>query len=37
MEAVAYNGMTGDRLHNLYPLLYNDWSPRSPGRPRVTA
>ncbi|GLP64560.1 hypothetical protein TUSST3_11800 [Streptomyces sp. TUS-ST3] len=22
--AVAYDGMTGDRLHNLYPLLYND-------------
>ncbi len=20
----AYNGMTGERLHNLYPLLYND-------------
>ncbi|WP_289937940.1 TIM-barrel domain-containing protein [Streptomyces sp. S.PNR 29] len=23
-DAVAHNGMTGDRLHNLYPLLYND-------------
>ncbi|WP_405475944.1 alpha-xylosidase [Streptomyces canus] len=23
-EAVAYDGMTGDRLHNLYPLLFND-------------
>jgi alpha-D-xyloside xylohydrolase len=23
-DAVAYNGMTGERLHNLYPLLYND-------------
>jgi len=21
---VAHNGMTGERLHNLYPLLYND-------------
>lgn len=24
VAAVAYDGMTGDRLHNLYPLLYND-------------
>ena len=23
-DTVAHNGMTGDRLHNLYPLLYND-------------
>ena len=23
-DTVAYNGMTGDELHNLYPLLYND-------------
>ena len=23
-DAVAFNGMTGERLHNLYPLLYND-------------
>jgi alpha-D-xyloside xylohydrolase len=23
-DAVASNGMTGERLHNLYPLLYND-------------
>jgi alpha-D-xyloside xylohydrolase len=23
-DAVAYNGMTGEQLHNLYPLLYND-------------
>jgi alpha-D-xyloside xylohydrolase len=23
-DAVAHDGMTGDRLHNLYPLLYND-------------
>jgi len=23
-ETVAYNGMTGVELHNLYPLLYND-------------
>jgi alpha-D-xyloside xylohydrolase len=23
-EVVAYNGMTGLELHNLYPLLYND-------------
>ncbi|MEV5437038.1 TIM-barrel domain-containing protein [Streptomyces sp. NPDC052682] len=23
-DAVAHNGLTGDRLHNLYPLLYND-------------
>ncbi|MEV0848112.1 TIM-barrel domain-containing protein [Streptomyces sp. NPDC049954] len=23
-DAVAANGMTGQRLHNLYPLLYND-------------
>ncbi|MGQ4386075.1 TIM-barrel domain-containing protein [Streptomyces sp. SAS_270] len=23
-DAVAHNGMTGERLHNLYPLLYND-------------
>jgi alpha-D-xyloside xylohydrolase len=23
-EVVAYNGMTGAELHNLYPLLYND-------------
>ncbi len=23
-DAVAYNGMTGERLHNLYPLLFND-------------
>lgn len=23
-QAVAYDGMTGDRLHNLYPLLFND-------------
>ena len=23
-DAVAYNGMTGDELHNLYTLLYND-------------
>jgi alpha-D-xyloside xylohydrolase len=23
-ETVAYNGMTGLELHNLYPLLYND-------------
>jgi alpha-D-xyloside xylohydrolase len=22
--AVAHNGMTGERLHNLYPLLFND-------------
>lgn len=24
LDAVAHNGMTGERLHNLYPLLYND-------------
>lgn len=24
LEVVAYNGMTGEELHNLYPLLYND-------------
>ncbi|MFF0013679.1 alpha-xylosidase [Streptomyces sp. NPDC005374] len=24
VAAVAHNGMTGDRLHNLYPLLFND-------------
>jgi len=24
VDAVAYNSMTGERLHNLYPLLYND-------------
>lgn len=24
VDAVAHNGMTGERLHNLYPLLYND-------------
>jgi alpha-D-xyloside xylohydrolase len=23
-DAVAYNGMTGDELHNLYTLIYND-------------
>jgi len=23
-DAVAFNGMTGDELHNLYTLLYND-------------
>jgi alpha-D-xyloside xylohydrolase len=23
-DAVAHNGMTGEKLHNLYPLLYND-------------
>ncbi|MFE2427903.1 TIM-barrel domain-containing protein [Streptomyces sp. NPDC059373] len=23
-DAVAHNGMTGERLHNLYPLLFND-------------
>jgi len=23
-EVVAHNGMTGEELHNLYPLLYND-------------
>jgi len=23
-DSVAYNGMTGDELHNLYTLLYND-------------
>jgi len=23
-DAVAHNGMTGETLHNLYPLLYND-------------
>lgn len=23
-DAVAHNGMTGKKLHNLYPLLYND-------------
>ena len=23
-DAVAHNGMAGERLHNLYPLLYND-------------
>ena len=23
-DAVAHNGMTGEQLHNLYPLLYND-------------
>ncbi len=23
-DAVAHDGQTGDRLHNLYPLLYND-------------
>lgn len=23
-DAVAYNGLTGERLHNLYPLVYND-------------
>ena len=23
-DAVAHNGLTGERLHNLYPLLYND-------------
>lgn len=23
-DVVAYNGMTGEELHNLYPLLYND-------------
>jgi alpha-D-xyloside xylohydrolase len=24
VDAVAYNGMTGEHLHNLYPLLFND-------------
>jgi alpha-D-xyloside xylohydrolase len=24
VDAHAYNGMTGERLHNLYPLLFND-------------
>jgi alpha-D-xyloside xylohydrolase len=24
VDTVAHDGMTGDRLHNLYPLLYND-------------
>ena len=24
VETVAHDGMTGDRLHNLYPLLFND-------------
>jgi alpha-D-xyloside xylohydrolase len=24
VDAVAHGGMTGDKLHNLYPLLYND-------------
>lgn len=24
VDAVAHNGMTGETLHNLYPLLYND-------------
>lgn len=23
-DSVAHNGMTGEQLHNLYPLLYND-------------
>src|SRR5262249_7416392 len=24
VDAIAYDGMTGERLHNLYALLYND-------------
>lgn len=23
-EVIAHNGMTGDELHNIYPLIYND-------------
>ena len=23
-DVCAYNGMTGEELHNIYPLLYND-------------
>ncbi len=25
IDAVAHNGMSGEELHNLYPLLYNDF------------